>query len=203
MQGTIEALSDWQHPLSGSDLANASDGVLMLCFRAQVPEAFADAFLRHSGSVERFVRQLGYPSVNAEDIVQDVFERLRRNQGGFDARRGSLAAYLKWQARSRCIDRVRSEISRRNRELVDNEVATTQSFEDEVVSTLSGQCVRTALAGLDDDERVPIELAYMGGLSYCAVADFLELPEGTVKSRIRRGLRNLKASSDLVELMSD
>jgi RNA polymerase sigma-70 factor (ECF subfamily) len=100
-------------------------------------------------------------------------------------------------------DRVRSEISRRNRELVDNEVATTQSFEDEVASTLSGQCVRTALAGLDDDERVPIELAYMGGLSYCAVADFLELPEGTVKSRIRRGLRNLKASSDLVELMSD
>jgi len=203
MQGTVEVLSDWEHPLSGYDLANASDGILMLCFRAQTPEAFAEAFLRHGGSVDRYVRQLRYPSVNADDVVQNVFEGLCRKQGGFDARRGSLAAYLKMQARSSCIDDARLQTRRRNRELTHNQVASIHPVEDDVLSTLSGQCVRIALAGLDDNERIPIELAYMGGLSYCAVADYLNVPEGTVKARIRRGLRRLKASSDLVRLTAD
>jgi RNA polymerase sigma-70 factor, ECF subfamily len=98
---------------------------------------------------------------------------------------------------------VRSQTSGRNRELANNGVATTQPLEDDALSKLSEQCIRRALAGLDDDERVPIELAYMGGLSYRAVADYLELPEGTVKSRIKRGLQKLKASSDLVRLIAD
>jgi RNA polymerase sigma-70 factor (ECF subfamily) len=200
MQGTVEVVSSWEHPLSGCDLANASDGILMLCFRARMPDALAEAFRRHGGAIDRFVRQLRYPSVNADDVVQDVFEGLCRKQGGFDARRGSLAWYLRMQARSSCIDQVRSHAKRRTRELAHNPVATSHSAEDDALSTLSRQCIRIALADLDDAERIPIELAYMSGLSYRAVAVHLSVPEGTVKARIRSGLRKLRSSADLANL---
>jgi len=200
MQGTVEILSNWEHPLSGHDLKRASDGVLMLCFRAQSPEALAEAFRRHGDSVARVVRHLRYSSANADDVVQDVFEALCRKQGGgFDARLGSLAVYLNMQARSRCIDLVRSQTARFNRELAYDQGPAFPHPEDNAVSTLFGHGIRRALASLDDDERVPIELAYFGGLTYHAVADYLNLPEGTVKSRIRRGLLRLRDSSDLVD----
>lgn len=200
MCGTLEALSDWEHPLSGCDLTRASDGVLMLCFRAEMPEALAEAFRRHGGSVAGFVRHLGYPAVNADDVVQDVFEGLCRKQSGYDPRRGSLSSYLRMQARSSSIDQVRSHTKRRTRELAHNPDVTPSSPEDDALSSLSRGSVRSALAGLDDDERIPLELAYVEGLSYRAVANHLHLPEGTVKARISRGLRKLRTSTDLSNL---
>ncbi len=53
--------------------------------------------------------------------------------------------------------------------------------------------VRGAVAALSEDERAAISLAYFGGLSYVEVAQTLEQPEGTVKSRIRSGMRKLSA----------
>ena len=67
-------------------------------------------------------------------------------------------------------------------------------LEREIVDLTVAEHIRSALEGLSDDERRAIELAYFGGHSYREVATLLEQPEGTVKSRIRVGLRRLRDS---------
>lgn len=67
-------------------------------------------------------------------------------------------------------------------------------LEREIVDLTVAEQVRLALEGLSDDERRAIELAYLGGHTYREVAALLEQPEGTVKSRIRVGLRRLRDS---------
>ena len=69
-----------------------------------------------------------------------------------------------------------------------------QPLERAVTELSEGEAVRRALAGLSEGERGAIELAYFGGHTYREVAQLLEVPEGTVKSRIRSGLLRLRAA---------
>ncbi len=98
LHAAVDVLSDWKPPLPAVDFPSASDGELMLCLRAQMPEAIAEAVQRHRLRMIGLVRHL-YATIDPEDVVQDVFERLFCEPQGFDARRGSLATYLSMQAR--------------------------------------------------------------------------------------------------------
>ena len=91
---------------------------------------------------------------------------------------------------------VRAESSRRAREERHDRLRPQPAYEleREIVDLTVAEQVRAALEGLSDDEREAIELAYFGGHSYREVATLLEQPEGTVKSRIRVGLRRLRDS---------
>jgi RNA polymerase sigma factor (sigma-70 family) len=160
-------------------------------------EWVAEAFCRYAGNVNRVARRSGDGALTADDIVEDVFERLLRSPQLFDARRGTLGTYLKVQARSRSIDLARSERRRRQRELLDDRCQAAEPAEDEALAGLLRLDLRAGLARLPDDERATIELAYFGGLSYRAVAERLGIPEGTAKSRIRGGLFRLRASMRL------
>jgi RNA polymerase sigma-70 factor (ECF subfamily) len=198
MNATIEVLSAWEHPLSGVEISRASDGELMLALRAQVPEALAEAVRRHSSNVSRVARRLLHGNINADDVVGDVFERLFRSPERFDARRGSLASYLSMEARARCIDLGRSEASRHRRELNSGRFALAHAVADEELATVLRLDLWASLRDLAPNERVPIELAYLNGLSYRSVAEHLGLPEGTVKARIRTGLQRLRSAMGAV-----
>ena len=69
-----------------------------------------------------------------------------------------------------------------------------RSLDDEVVDLITSEKVRAAVQQLPEDERAAIELAYFGGRSYREVATELDVPEGTVKSRIRSGMGRLRDS---------
>ncbi len=196
LHAAVDVLSDWKLPLPTGDVPSASDGELMLCLRAQMPEAMVEAFQRHRNRMIGLVRRL-YPTVDPEDIIQDVFEGLFRQPQDFDARRGSLATYLNMHARSRCLDVGRSQRSRRRREDASEYRDGGQPVEDEALLGLSDPAVRAALASLSQRERVPIELAYLDGLTYRAVGEHLGIPEGTAKARIRRGLLMLRTNGSL------
>ena len=117
----------------------------------------------------------------------------------FDPDRGSLRTFLLTLAHRRAIDIVRSEQARFNREeKVRDDVAP--SIDEEVWSRTVSQEVREAVAALSEGEREAISLAYFGGLTYVEVAERLGLPEGTVKSRIRSGMKRL--GTMLAELAS-
>jgi RNA polymerase sigma-70 factor (ECF subfamily) len=189
MRATVEALSDWTPPLTSCDVETASDAELMLGLCAKVPEALAEAFRRHGRTVARVARRFGV--ANADDVVQDVFESLCRSPERFDARRGSLRMYLNMCARTRCFDDLRSETSRRQRDLAVDQGGFAPSLEMEALSALSARRVQAALLQIRPEERAVIELAFFGGLSYRAVAARLEIPEGTAKGRIRSGLSHL------------
>lgn len=162
-------------------------------------DALAEAYRRHAGSAFALARRLLYDRQLAEEVLQEVFLRLWNRPERFDAERGSLRAYLLAQVHGRSIDLMRSETSRRRREERDGREAVTVApdLEREVMDLTVAEQVKDVVASLPIDERQAIELAYFGGHTYRQVAEMLDAPEGTVKSRIRSGLKRLR--KDLVD----
>lgn len=175
------------------DLKDASDSALVVAIGRWRQDALAEAYRRHAGAVFGLALRPLRDRALAEDVVQEVFLRLWDHPDRFDPARGSLRSFLLAQAHGRAVDMIRSETSRRTRE--DKEARLTAGagydLEHEAWDVAVGDQVREALTTLADGERQAIELAYFGGHTYREVATMLGEPEGTVKSRIRAGLRRL------------
>ena len=177
-----------------TDLSDASDATLVVAIGRWRQDALAEAYRRHAGAVFGLAQRVVSDRTLAEEVVQEVFLRLWDTPDRFDPERGSLRAYLLAQCHGRAVDLVRSEQSRRNREEKEHRQRAEAGYdlEHEVWDLAVAEHVRDALNELPDEERRAIELAYFGGHTYREVADLLEQPEGTVKSRIRSGLRRLR-----------
>jgi RNA polymerase sigma-70 factor (ECF subfamily) len=125
-----------------------------------------------------------------------VFLRLWNQPERFDADRGSLRSFLLAQSHARAVDAIRSLNSRRLREA--REAGRTASaaydMQHEVWDLALADQVSRALAKLPEEERRAIELAYFEGHTYVEVAELLDQAEGTVKSRIRNGMRRMRAA---------
>ncbi|MBI2780998.1 MAG: sigma-70 family RNA polymerase sigma factor [Chloroflexi bacterium] len=176
--------------------------------------AFVIAYDRHAsylfGSLVRF---LGDRSV-AEEVVQDAFVTLWRRASQFDARSGSLLTWLLSIARHRAIDRLRAEGRRPLRDaasldaVVAGDAASAAALRPDVPPELVAGAttdpgtvaqrrwiqavVRTGIAELPEHEREVIVLGYSQDLSQAQIAARLEWPIGTVKSRTRRALAQLR-----------
>ena len=162
--------------------------------RAGDPDALHEAYRRHGRRVYRIAYGLLRREELAEDITQDVFVRLWRKPERFDPYRGSLASFLQLDAHGRSIDLIRSEEARSRRENAEERRSSEHQVgaEEEAMSRITSERVRSALTLLKDSEREPIAMAFYLGYSYRKVADVLGVPEGTVKSRIRSGLAKLR-----------
>jgi len=176
------------------DLTGASDAVLVVAIGRWRQDALAEAYRRHAGAVFALSRRLLNDRTLAEEVVQEVFLRLWDHPDRFDHERGSLRSYLLAQCHGRSVDLIRSEQSRRAREERDHRQRAEAGYdiEHEVWDLTVAEHVREAMESLPEGERRAIELAYFGGLSYREVAVALGEPEGTIKSRIRSGLRRLR-----------
>jgi RNA polymerase sigma-70 factor, ECF subfamily len=182
-----------------SDLASASDAALVVAIGRYGQDALAEAYRRHAGAVFGLAKRLLNDQARAEEIVQEVFLRLWNDPNRFDPDRGTLRSYLLAHCHGRSVDLIRSESSRRAREDRDAKATVEVGYDiaHEVWDMALAGHVREALEQLPDGERAAIELAYFGGRTYREVADELGQAEGTVKSRIRSGLKRLR--SQLVE----
>lgn len=170
-----------------------TDAELIAGVAARNEAALAEIYRRHGGAVFGLSARLLADRALAEDITQELFLRLWNEPHRFDPRRGALRSFLQRQAHSRSIERIRSEEARRRREgrAQTFEEAEPQDLEASVMATIESERVAEALASLESHDRTAIVLAYFGGLSYREVAVRLGQPEGTIKSRIRTGLRRL------------
>jgi RNA polymerase sigma-70 factor, ECF subfamily len=185
--------------MAADSLMDVSDAVLVIGISRYQEQNLAEAYRRHAGAVYGLARRLLANPAMAEEIVQDVFVRLWNQPDRFDPARGSLRSYLLAQCHGRSVDMLRSETSRRRREERDarNTAEAGYDLEHEVMDLTVADRVRGALDELTDGERRAIELAYLGGHTYREVAVRLGEPEGTVKSRIRSGLKKLRV--ELIE----
>jgi len=182
------------------DLRDASDAALVVAIGRWREDALAEAYRRHAGAAFGLACRLLNDRSVAEEVLQEVFLRLWNRPERFDAERGSLRSYLLAQTHGRSVDILRSDTSRRRREERDarESPAVSDDIEREVVDMTVAEQVKGAVAALPTDEREAVELAYFGGHTYRQVAVLLGAPEGTVKSRIRSGLRRMR--SELVEM---
>ena len=175
-------------------LSEASDAALIVAIGRYRQEALAETYRRHAGAVFGLARRLLSDVSLAEEVVQEVFLRLWNQPDKFDPDRGSLRSFLLAQAHGRSVDLLRSETSRRRRE--EREARTTAEagydLEHEVWDLAVADRVHEVVRELPEEERRAIELAYFGGHTYREVAALLGQPEGTVKSRIRAGMRRMR-----------
>ena len=155
-------------------------------------DAFAALYDRHSAVVYGVARRVLGDGPQAEDIAQSVFLQVWTRPELF--RGGSFAAWVARVARNAAIDVLRSAAVRLREPELSDDVEATVCTEDEVFARVSAEAIATALAALPDEQRGPIERAYFRGLSYREVAEEIGAPVGTVKSRIRTGLRRLSDS---------
>ena len=129
---------------------------------------------------------------SAEDVTQDVFLHLWERAESFEPDRGGLRTWLGTLAHRRAVDCVRREEARRRRdERVSGHAPSTPDVEEMAVALLTAERVRAAVATLPEEQRQAIDLAYFGGRTYREVAEVLEIPEGTAKSRLRLGLARI------------
>lgn len=158
--------------------------------------ALAEIYRRHGRAVYGLARRVLADETEAEDVTQEVFLHLWRNPARFDPARGTLRTYLLTHVHGRAVDVVRSRTARARREERDARATANAAYdvEREVWDMALAEQVAGAMDSLPAEERKAIELAYFGGHTYREVAQLLSAPEGTVKSRIRNGLRRLRTT---------
>jgi RNA polymerase sigma-70 factor, ECF subfamily len=176
------------------DFSEASDAQLVTSIGRYSEVALAEVYRRHGGAVYGLARRVLDNAAEAEDVTQEVFLRLWNAPDRFDPARGSLRSFLLAQSHARSVDVIRSQNSRRARESKDamKTARADYDMQNEAWDLSVAHHVNEALASLPDDERRAIELAYFEGRTYLQVAEILNQPEGTVKSRIRNGMRRMR-----------
>jgi RNA polymerase sigma-70 factor, ECF subfamily len=133
-------------------------------------------------------RILGDPR-SAEDVVHDVFLEAWRQAVTYDPDRGTVRTWLLVRLRSRALDRCRAAVLRRTVAELPDTPAGDDSSELPDHHTL-----RAVLAALPADQRTVLEHAYFAGLSASEIATLLQIPIGTVKSRLGAGLKKLRSA---------
>jgi RNA polymerase sigma-70 factor (ECF subfamily) len=141
------------------------------------------------------IRRVLRDPAQAEEVTQEVLVEVWRTAARFDAARGSATAWVFTIAHRRAVDRVRAEQASADRTMKVG-IASVDTPYDEVVDEVSGrlerQQVRHCLDDLTELQRQAVTLAYYQGHSYREVADLLETPLPTVKTRMRDGLIRLR-----------
>ena len=159
-------------------------------------DALAEIYDRHGRVVYSLALRIVRDQTDAEDVVQEVFSQVWRQASRYDAARGSVLGWLLTLTRSRAIDRLRGRRSRPERvadaSVLDAIPDTAAPADVQVQSAGQASQIRAAVDGLSVLQRMAIELAFYEGLTHAEIAERLELPLGTVKTRIRQGLLKLR-----------
>jgi RNA polymerase sigma-70 factor, ECF subfamily len=170
-----------------------SDADLVSAIAAADERGLAEVYRRHAGIVFGMAKRILGDGSMAEDVLQDVFVRLWEQPGRYDPSRGALRSFLVRDAHGRAVDRLRSETARNRREDRHERLSVDadDDIDREVWAMIRSEKVREAIGQLVPGEREAILLAYFGGFTYREVAKLTDVPEGTVKTRIRTGLAKL------------
>lgn len=173
----------------------ASDARLAAGLAAGDEAALAELYDHFAGLVYGVALRVTADRSGAEDVVQEVLVGLWQRPDRYVPERGRLAAYLAVVARRRAIEWVRrSEAEHRRAERAGTvRVVEADPVDDVAARSVRAERVRAVVAALPADQRVAVELAYFGGLSYREVAVRLGIAEGTAKSRLRLALGKLHA----------
>lgn len=175
------------------DYLALDDATLVRLVAERNEAAMEEIYRRYGGAVSSLAMRVLSDRALADDVMQDVFLGLWRTADRFDPARGKLRTLLLTQTHGRCVDVIRTRNARAAREskVAAEPTGVPDAIDAELMAITEAELVRNALAQLPTEERSAIDLAYFGANTYRQVAVLLDVPEGTVKGRIRSGLRRL------------
>jgi RNA polymerase sigma-70 factor, ECF subfamily len=157
-------------------------------------------YTRYARPVFSLALRILSDSADAEEVTQDVFERVWRHAPTFDAQRGRFGTWLLSMTHHVAIDRVRKrqrrpqQVAAQAVEWTAPELPSPHDVPESALRNVQAEQVRRALRSLPSSQQQAIELAYFGGLSHLEIAAVLGDPLGTVKARIRRGMDRLRSA---------
>lgn len=158
-------------------------------------DAFAVLYRRHLRPAANLALQMCSRPAVAEEVVQEAFLSLWRSRTHYDRRRGSVRTWVLGIVRNRAIDVLRQGVAHELRSTSDEEIAelleAAELTELQVSTRERARTLRAALDGLPPEQSRVIALAFYGGYSHSEIATMLDTPVGTVKGRMRLGLRKM------------
>ncbi|AWB96937.1 RNA polymerase subunit sigma [Agromyces badenianii] len=160
-------------------------------------EAFGELYEATAARVFGLVRRLVVDPAQAEEVTQDVYLEIWQSAPRFDAARGNALAWMFTLAHRRSVDRIRASQASRDRDLrvgVRDLEVPVDTVAEAVEIRVEHERVVDALVGLSELQRECVSLAYYGGLTQSEIADRLEVPLGTVKTRLRDGMIRLRTA---------
>ena len=167
------------------------------------PDAFEVFYDRHAGVAYSLAYRIVGSRQGAEEVVQEAFLSIWRSGTRFDPAKGSVRAWTLGIVRNRAIDALRRDSSSKAPPLSWDDDAIIESrpaeerTEEEAIRHETATEIRGVLGQLPGEQSRVIELAYFGGFSQSEIAGMLGIPLGTVKGRMRLGLRKIR--SELAE----
>lgn len=175
------------------DSNKLTDAALMSLFANGDPAALEFLYDRHRRALYSFaLRIMGDPR-DAEEVMQDTFLQLWQKSWQFDPARGSLLAWLLTITRHRAISRIRGRRDgRRESQFEDAAIVPQNPGSSHLDRHIANELVGAAFAGLPEVQRNAITMAYFDGFTCEEIASRTETPLGTIKTRMRSGLRTMK-----------
>jgi RNA polymerase sigma-70 factor (ECF subfamily) len=172
-----------------------ADEDLISLVEASDAEAFATLYDRHSRAAFSLSYRMMGDRQAAEDLAQDAFLKVWRSAGSYRAERGSVRTWILSIVHNRGIDQLRSQASRRRtQDKVEATAPRSQPSEAFAETWRNSQRdqVREALNTLPSEQLKILEFAYFSGYTHVEISDLLGLPLGTVKGRMRLGLKKIR-----------
>jgi RNA polymerase sigma-70 factor (ECF subfamily) len=173
-------------------MLRAADNALMALVADGDREAFALLYERHRAAATSLAMRMCARHALAEEIVQEAFLSCWRGRGLFDRTRGSVRAWVLGIVRNRAIDALRQGTVLQLADWSRVE-PSVPSRTDALYAGSAGRAseLLDALGELPLEQGAAIALAYYGGYTHSEIATMLDTPLGTVKARVRRGLRTM------------
>jgi RNA polymerase sigma factor (sigma-70 family) len=168
-----------------------SEQELITALKAREDQAFSYLYDHYSGSLFSIILQIVKSQEIANDVLQEVFVNIWRKMESYDPSRGRLFTWMLNISRNASIDMLRSKSylnSQKNQEINDNVHRSDQVTQPDIDNI----GLTKFLGKLKPEQRVLIELAYMKGYTHEEIAQIEDIPLGTVKTRIRNALLQLR-----------
>ncbi len=195
MQVAVAQMSEVQKPQKSAGIQAEMANHLAQISQRQDKEAFRDVFVHFGPRLKSFMIKKGADVNQAEELVQETMLTVWRKAALYSPEKGTVTTWIFTIARNLRIDRIRRESSQQFTDLEDYDAPSDDPGSDDQVSLMQQQVqVREALKALPEEQREIIHMSYILDMPQSEIAERLDLPLGTVKSRMRLAYRKLRKS---------
>jgi RNA polymerase sigma-70 factor (ECF subfamily) len=171
------------------------DASILRAIQRGEQDAVASLYDRYGGIAYGLAFRITNDATLAEDVVQDAFVSVWKQAARFDPARGQVRSWLLTIVHHRAVDTVRRRTNRPERAMPDGAedfLAAEGRPEDLAETIMDAAAVREAVQRIPEDQRRTVEMAYFMGLTHVEIAAEMDVPLGTVKSRLRIGLEKMR-----------